>query len=583
MATLNSWARKGLDLMIDGKQSLAWRRFLSVLFLFALIVFAILRVNVGISNSHVPLSDESGRLGGAYRTIASGAHSLSAYDHLYGVLFFRFGLDAVSAHRVFRVIASALSAVAMFFFLLSLPRVSPFGAFLATLLWNINLLNVPYVQDYNHSLFTFALALIAASVWLGFFAARVPLVGSILFLPVAFLRPEYWVMPVMAVGWDAAFFLHHKWTARWFRLSAIGLVGFMVVVFAAPQSRQPLLAASARAVQHADNYLFLGLKQCYTEFLLRRGEIQGVDWGYEYGLVIRDVFPGAQGFFHAAAVNSPEFFRYLVLNTIDNVSRFPMMLSQHSVVLPMSVEAVGSGGRPYFALLAERVFFLAGFAFSIVFALVCALKESHLRLPGRILMNPGLFSLVMLAVVAIPAVVLLIPRPRYWISLVPIAYFGVAFTLSKLVVIRSPLSLAFISVAAAFIFSPSVFLSKYTGSHFVQTQYVYGLKEVLGASQKSNVRLHGFRPGLFCDMALPIQCTGEDLGGLLSRGTSFSDLVHRRETDCLIIDGSLRRTNQYSVERRFFEEFEANPERYDFTRVYHLGAFSLYCSRSLFH
>src|SRR5262249_23232418 len=134
-----------------------------------------------------------------------------------------------------RFIASLLSVTGLFLLLSALDGVSPLGAYVMALVWNINLLCTPLIQYGNVSLFTFALACFGGYLWLVKWGKSAKFFSLGIFLMVINIRPEYALLLFLLGVQQAVLWLKKtkdEGLSKWRRLQLGIVIGIFLITSA---------------------------------------------------------------------------------------------------------------------------------------------------------------------------------------------------------------------------------------------------------------------------------------------------------------------------------------------------------------
>jgi len=535
--------------------------------LMLLLVVAVARTNYGIWNSDVPLGDESSYVGQSYSLLQEGSFSRNVYLDCYLLCYKFVDQDPIVAYYCLRFTASLLSVAGLFLLLSSLNSVSPFGAFAMALLWNLNLLTTPVIQYANISLFAFALACFAGYLWLSDFRKGAKLLSLVILLAAASARVEYLLLLALIGAQRGALWCvqlkGEGWSGK--RLVQLGAAAGAVLIPAGAVALSAHHRNSASQLFHyLDNYLFLGLKQCYTGFLVARDPGLGLEPMTEFDTVMNTTFPGASGFSGAVSVNPLEIARYFFLNASYNLAHLHYLLPTHSTILPTGLAAGGlAKGRQlhgYYLLWAEQIVMCLGIAMGGIWLLTT--KFSKFK-PSQLWKTDSLFFIASLAAVSVTALLLLIPAPHYWISVIPLLFWGPAALISRYSTMRNRRTMICLSVLLSFVFVSPVFTSSLNGAAHKHKDLVLSLREKLAQVGKTPVNALGVFPYPLLSFAIPGR--GQSTSNMeVRKGSSYEALVKSKENDLVIVDAWLTGTQQYKKEQAFFERFLKNPEVYGY-------------------
>jgi len=279
-------------------------------------------------------------------------------------------------------------------------------------------------------------------------------------------------------------------------------------------------------------------------------------------------FPGAKGFFDALLINPSEIFRYFVLNGLSNISKLPSLIRQHSILLP-TYQIVLKG---YKLLMLERKITLLFIVLSSVWLLWSfIIKTSPRQWFKQLWKDDYLFFLTSLAAVSAPAMLLLIPYTRYWITLTPLFFWGPAAFVSNFSRSLNGKSLLITGLAAVFIFANPVSSSLWNLNSNPQKEWILSFREKILAldnldnkfGNKAQIKILGWWPGPLCIFAAPGRCKSTNIWDI-PKGSSFRSLIESMTYDLIYIDGNLRSTRRYKLECKFIDSFVQAPENFGY-------------------
>ena len=550
--------------MIDGPGN----RALSITLLIFLIC-AVTRINFGIWDAEIPLGDEAGYIEQSYDLFKHGRYSSNLYLNAYAFCFRHLTTDPIAAHYLMRCLAALLSVTGLFLLLSALELVTPFGAFVMALYWNVNALVTPLVQHGTVSLFAFGISCYAGYLWLtGRCRWRRVLAVGILFLAVG-IRIEYAVLLFLLALHSVRNVLISHGNAggdrRWLIVMVAG-GGLVIPVVAGILFFMPQLHTAVwQYLVSLDNYLFLGLQQCYASFRAAHQPGLVLDPMTEYDHFMRQSFPGATGFFHAAAINPVELARYVLLNSLNNFMNFYHLLSTHSIILPtkLSVDGWqgGSGTRPlHWVLWGEQIALCLSVVLGGVWLAARRYAETGF---ARLMKEPGPVFVFALAAVSLPAVALHIPIARYWITLIPLLLWGAAAFISRYSSMVSGTSKVWLALLLCLAVYNPVFVSSCGNNQHRDRDFVLQLRAKLSDNSKNHLKALGAWPYPLLAFAVPgrgVSTSSFDV----RQGLSFESLIRAGGHDIIVIDDWLRQGQQFSMEREFFSRFLAYPEKYGY-------------------
>jgi hypothetical protein len=536
-----------------------------------LLLVAVCKTNYGLWNADVPLGDEAGSVEQAYRLLRAGRWSSNLYVDLHIACYKFLTPDPVVAHSYLRFAGSLLSVLFLFLFLSRLGWVSVFGAFGLALIWNLSALATPFIQQNNPSLLAFAFACAAGFLWMGGRKAKVA--SALVLVAVASWRVEYALVLALMLLRASVCWLGRVKSEGWPRrqVVTIGVAAALALLTSGTALLSPHLRASAgNYLRGLDQYLFLGLKQCYTAFHVLRNPESGVEPMIEFDRTMSANFPGASGFFEAVAVNPREILRYFVLNGFYNLSHLYYLLPTHSVLLPTGL--AGSGSWAGLAKLEQQPGYLLLWAEQVALCVLVAAGGLWLALrrwfvrPVAFWTGDDAFFVLSLAAVAVPSLLLHIPNPRYWIELIPLVYWGPAALASKWSEAWSTRSLVAISAVGAIAWTNPVFTSTLNESRHKDKDVVLLLRQEL-SSGNGEVIAVGAYPYPLMAFALPGRFEMIDNVDIRAASSSYEEVIRSRKGDLVLVDDWLMRTEQHRREEPFFRAFVKEPEAYGYERL----------------
>lgn len=410
------------------------RQLRMVIFLI-LICGAVLRINYGSwLYGDISVADESNRLFGAYQSFTNGEVSLSIYDNIYKVIFVYGSHDLITAHFIMRIIASLVSACGMFLLLSSLQWNTLFSAFIATLVWGVNLLNVPFVQDYAQNLICFGVSCCAGALLISSRGLWSKIIGLGLATVTGLTRPEYMLVPAVFALYYAIILLRHVSSrlsvfpaARLIKQIGVVMMVCGVLLFAAKSDRVH------NAAKNMERYLFFGFSQCYAHYIQynRPEGYPPFSWGRDYPIVMKQDFPGIERLDQLLLQAPLKAGRYLFDNALSNAKASIHLLDHRSLLTGLTITEVTNFPWKHVVILEDII--LKGLAFlGLVMIGVLIFKSRKIIIYDESL-RVSLLFLITFAFAALPAFLLFIPRMRYWITIVPLAYWGISVVLAKLV------------------------------------------------------------------------------------------------------------------------------------------------------
>ena len=533
-----------------------------------LLIFAVARINYGIWDSDIPLGDEAGSIEQSFALFKEGFYSSNLYLDSYIICFKYITEDPIVAYYYVRFIASLLSVSGLFLLLFSLNWVSPFGAFVAALLWNLNSLVTPLIQHSNIRLFAFALACFAGFLWISNFGKSAKLFSIVILLLTVGVRVEYALLLVLMAVHVCANWLDRLksdgWTKQRFLEFCIA-AGVVLIPIGAIVLSAYYRNSAIEFFSYLDDYLFLGLQQCYSSFLVERNTGLHIDPMTEYDFVMDKSFPGASGFFEAILINPIEIVKYFSLNTINNLINSYHLLSTHSFILPTKLVVKGWQGSAKvgylnYILWAEQIVVCLGIAVSGIWLVISKSVNVKTR---QIWKTDSLFFILSLASVSVTSLVLHIPIASYWITVIPLLYWGPAALISKYCCKCSNMLIMCISLLLTFAFFNPVFTSSMNIAAHRDKDLVLNLRDKLSSLTKTHLKVLGAWPDPL--LAFTIPGRGQSTCNFdVRKGTSYEELVMLKGHDLVVIDTWMRESQQYKIEQEFFDKFIKRPEMYGY-------------------
>jgi hypothetical protein len=536
-----------------------------------LLTLTVARTYYGVWNADIPLNDEAGYIDGSFRLYEDAKLSSNLYFDAYIVVFRYITKDPIIAHYYVRFITSLLSVIGLYLLLSSLNWVSPLGAYSMALLWNLNLLNTPLIHDGNVCLFAFALACFAGYFWIANVGKSARLFSLVILLIVIGIRPEYALLLFLLGFQGAARWLKQLRNEGWSKkrklqlTMALGVVLIPIGMFAVSVHARNYVS---NLFSYLDGYLFLGLQQCYTYFSVTRDAGLHLEPMTEFDSVMNKKFPGASGFLVAVLINPGEVAQYFFFNCISNLLHLYYLLPTHSVLLPTTLAGNGSAGLiakketlGYSVLWIEQLVIFSCIAFGGIWLLTRRILDINKR---RIRIDDKAIFILSMAAVSLTALFLLYPTPRYWITMIPLLFWGPAALTSKYCISVNYRSMIILSFAMSFVFVNPVFTSSLNSSINKDKDIALALRDTISTLEKTPIKALGVFPDILLPFVIPGRWESTNNMDIRSKGSSYEALVKSKEYDLVIIDGWLMKTQQYKREQDFFVNMLKNPEEYDY-------------------
>ena len=409
-------------------------RHLRMIVFLILICGAVLRVNYGSwLYGDLSVADEPYRLLHAYQSFMNNTVTLSIYDNVYKLIFIYGSHDLITASFIMRIVASLVSVCGMFLLLSSLRWNTLLSAFIATLVWGVNLLNVPLIQDCAHNLLCFGVSCCAGALLISSKGLWSKIIGLGLAAAAGLTRPEYMLVPAVFALYYAIIIVRHVSS----RLSMFHATRSAWKIFAVMMVCGVLLfSATSDRVRNATNKmeqkLFIGFSQCYAHYI-QENKPEGYPpfhWGRDYPIVMKQDFPGIEKL-HQLFIQAPlKTGSYLVANALGNAKASIHLLDHRSLLTGLTIKEVTN--FPWKQVVILEDISLKGLAFLGLVMIGVFIFKSRKIVMHEESLRVSLLFVITLACVALPAFLLYIPRTRYWITLVPLAYWGISVVLAKL-------------------------------------------------------------------------------------------------------------------------------------------------------
>ena len=298
--------------------------------------------------------------------------------------------------------------------------------------------------------------------------------------------------------------------------------------------------------------MLFGLGQCYADFYHRQHPNLVFDPMTEYQELLDKTFKNPTGFFDAMKRNPAEFLRYACLNGFNNLSILP------KEIFKVRSQYWGSNSKWRWKLL---LFVLIGGITVSLFGISrrgASLKLNRQRILA-ITSRPNfwkVFYLCILGITPILSILLLVPSPRYWISLVPILYLLLAccfdILLRRLRLVRY--EHLFTGISLIVFCTPNFLLPRpnYRASALRHIASHTRSNPVVGAWWADPDCVFGF--------------SGNATAVSINNGIYGKDIADGR-FDVLIFDPNFRGTKTWDTQREFFDSFEHDPVKYGFRKL----------------
>lgn len=551
---------------LQTQEPLSKNRKLYIFCLLSFLVISVLRTNYGIWDAPVPFGDETTYIQESFELNKQERYSTNFYINTYILIFKFFTSDAVKAHHIIRVFSTLLSVIGLFLFLSVLPGVNLFTAYIFALLWGLNLSNTPVTQFGNINVFALSLACFAGYIGL---RSKVKYLSLVLLVVTFLTRHEYIICFALC-----GLYLFINWysSANWLSLlrqSKTTLLHFVALLAILLILLTPFFMSSSLrqrvydTAKYADNYLFLGLSQCYTAYTLRNTSLIDIHWATDFDIIMEKTFPGAKGFLDAVIINPLEIIKYFSFNSLYNISKLYRVLLHHSIILPTNLHF---HPKNVFLLL-EGIVLLAFFALGGIWLVGKHIKQLSSFGYRTLWEDEHLVFVIGLSLVTVPAMIYLIPDPRYWLSLVPLLYWGPAAFSERFFRVVSAKSGLIIAVVSMLIIYNPVFSSALNRRANVQGELIEVLGHSIELSGKDRIKIIGWWPDSLCAYAVPGKCDSTNIWEIPAL-SSFELLIKEGNYDFVVIDKALRTTRAYKKEVSFFEKLILQPQGFGYEVIF---------------
>jgi hypothetical protein len=521
--------------------------------------------SIGIWNAQSGFGEDTVPVMEALHSTQSPQVKADLYVNVLTVILNGVTSDPVKAVVLMRFLASLLAVVGLYLILSCFSDCLRQGTILfACFVWTASCLNAPAFQSTSTSSFTFGIMSIAIYCILRKWTVA-SFVGFYYFgLIAASLRPEYMapiiLITLLLIG--AAMFKCTRYIE-----SSIGITRLKsrlgCLLLAVTISILAIIRPShgvSKKMEFCDRYLLFGLGQCYADFYHKEHPSEVFDAMTEYTWLLNKQFKQPTSFLGALKNNPREAMRYFVLNSIENLKSIPkqLLITRNRGDVPMDVKlykvvlGVLLAGGALGVIRVRRFYinFLSSERRKGHMARLGAFLEKHIVLFRRLLI------LLLLTSASSAAVIMLVGTPRYWISIVPLLYLGLAFSCDSLLTELSLVRFEPLIVAASFIgfCRPNFIIPK-------PNLEVQALRHIAPL-----IRPH---PVIGAWWALPdciFAFRGEAKDISISDGIKAEDIVEGR-FDVLMIDNNFRATATWANQLGFFENFEQEPQKYSFKKI----------------
>jgi hypothetical protein len=211
----------------------------------------------------------------------------------------------------------------------------------------------------------------------------------------------------------------------------------------------------------------------------------------------------------------------------------------------------------------EQVIFVLWIGIGTIWFIINRLQNRYLQ---RMWFNDDVIYLSGLTAVSITPLMLLIPEPRYWIMVIPLLFWGPAALISKYSMMNSNKVMLTLSIIMSlFIISP-IFTSSLNGMVYRDKDVVVNLRARLSTPDKNYIKGLGYHPHPLLYFTFPgrSRATGN---AEVRKGFSYESLVKTNEYDLVIVDQLLIRTQQYKLEKPFFDKLLQHPDTFGYELI----------------
>ncbi len=567
---------------------------------FVLVLFAHTVFCLGIWNAREGYGEDTVNVTRAFREIQLHQPDSSIYVGLIAATLRFITPEPVQALTWLKYLSSLLATVSVYLALRCFSDVLRTGAILiACFVWIASSLNAPFLQSTSLSLFTFAVMLFAICCLLRG-TSLLSLAGFfVLGWVAASLRPEYYVSLVLvavvllgvairhaAKRIEARFDIRPYWTG--------GFAATLLIAGGAALWLNPGVFAPQRA--QLGRYAFFGFSQCYADFYHCTHPEEAFSPMTEYRAIVDRMFRKPSGLWEAVKNNPREAMRYFSYNTADNLRRHaPQALlgnyreyseekgSRHlgrGIRWLLIPGALLGGIRLYRAWRRGRE--PGGRAFALlarIFHADCRRRRQEAKptlTPSDSPPHVGAYRsrriglLFVLAAASLPATVLLVGTPRYFLPWVPLFYLAVAFCVDSLLragdwrgtscpqsaspAFPGAFQIAAVLVSAIVLCRPNYLVPRPN----YEIDSLHRLKDCVQAPPRI--------AAWWADPAVVLGFHGQAISTSVRDGIHQAD-IENRQIDILVIDWNLRSTKCWADQREFFENFERQPERYGYKKL----------------
>jgi hypothetical protein len=552
-------------------------RYLRMIVFLIVICGAVLRVNYGIwLYGDISVADESSRLLNAYQSFMNSEVTLSIYDNIYKMIFIYGSHDLITAHFIMRIVASLISVCGMFLLLSSLRWNTLFSAFLASLVWGVNLFNIPFVQDYAQNLLCFGASCCAGALLISSKGLWCKIVGLGLATLAGLTRPEYMLVPAVFAIYYSIILVrcissHLSTVFRDVRVVqlvwkiCVVIVVCGVLLFAATNDRV------RNTANKMEQYFFFGFSQCYANYIQynRPEGYPPFHWGLDYPIVMKQDFPAITRL-HQLLLYAPlKTSSYIVANALGNAKASIHLLDHRSLLTGLTIKEVTN--FPWKQLVIFEDIILKGLAFlGMVMIGVFIFRSCKIVMYDESF-RVSLLFLITFACAALPAFLIFIPRITYWITLVPLAYWGISVVLAKFVG-RYSLGAGLCLVLCVFVcFSQPFFIYNINMKPRPHYEFVNKIRMLeQHVDVKGKITVLASRHQTFFNYPSKASFDIHNFSDLDLSNIDLKELIESARFSVIVIEYPLL-THRLVVDREVVEKFQLSPSLFGYRKEFRIS------------
>jgi hypothetical protein len=514
---------------------------------FALLIAGVVVASLGVWDARIPLGDEGGYILQALSLASAKTYSSNLYLSAYAFLFRTVTDDPIIAHLIMRFVGTLISTIGMYFVLTAFKSISRLAVMIACLIWASSSYANAYSQSSSVNVFTLALILPGIAALL-----RYPTInGLFMFMFAAFwaakVRPEYYAAFIMVSLCGGVMIARQRTYACMSRSSLISAVALCALlatsVWATGTTTDTGKTTDKGEHFSLDEYLLLGLGQCYGVYYKEHHPSEHFDAMTEYRPILDKVFGHPKGFAEAIKNNPSEIIKYFVLNGASNIAQIiPTVAISKSVAK---------------SILAN-VMLVLGTIFGLLYKQKSAPSTEPAQRSWLTLGTLKVLTLLALATSSSVAIVLLIPDHRYWISCMPLLYLWLAWAIDRFLDIKQVKAYHRIAVIVILVTMGIPHLLFHANPKKPPNQeMLYMMREsAKGLSHDPVIA------GNFATPWAAFAFRGHATAINTKNGLSPEDLKKHRYD--FFISTGLEESAKWQAEQSFLSEFKASPERFGY-------------------